>query len=71
MPPKYVFNHIALYGDGLWGIYHKLDKKIPKTVECYGEPISSATELDDAISMALSVGVKRWDIQVIGGMIDD
>lgn len=39
MPPKYVFNYVALYDDATdeWKVYEKLQKRIPKNVECYGD----------------------------------
>ena len=68
MPPKYVFNHIVLYDEvnQLWCVYHKLDKRIPKTVEHYGP---SPLYVDDSVSKclknSLKHGVKPWDLQVI------
>lgn len=68
MPPKYIFNYVALFDitKNVWCIFHKLDKRIPKTVECYGKtPIVFADSLEVAIELARNCGVARFDIQVI------
>lgn len=69
MPPKYVFNHVALYDECscVWRIYPKHDKRIPKNVDCYGTSccIASAALIEDAKRLAVAKGVKPWDIQVI------
>lgn len=65
--PKYVFNHIAIYDptNDTWSIHHKLDKRIPKTHECYGSnSIATGPTLESAIDSAVRNGVKRWDIQI-------
>ena len=54
MPPKhkFTFNYVALYDDinDEWRIYRKLDKRIPKTVECYGNRfLSKSKTLKNAI----------------------
>lgn len=67
MPPKYVFNHICISGGAEWFAYHKLGKKIPKTVDCYGSKyVAKGDTVEDAINSAVKNGVKRFDIQVIG-----
>ena len=67
---KYTYNHIALYDDAndVWNVYHKLDKDIPKTVECYGTSNIIATGktlvavLDDAV---INHNIPVYDIEVI------
>lgn len=64
-PPKFVFNHICLYdGKETYGVFHKLDKRIPKQFDKYGKPLYSANTLSDALDLAIKNGVKRWDIFV-------
>ena len=68
MKPKYVFNHVALFdGDTEeWKLYHKLDKRISKTVESYGNRyISKSKTLKNLIEnpeKAREVGVNSWEI---------
>lgn len=67
MPPKYVFNHICINNGAEWFVYHKLGKKIPKTVECYGGGyIAKGSTVKDALLAANNNGVKTFDVQVIG-----
>lgn len=62
-PPKYVFNHICLYdGKSTYGVFHKLDKRIPKEFSKYGKPLYAADSLSEVLSIAIKNGVKRWDI---------
>lgn len=73
MPPKYVFNHIMLFDDETeeFLVYHKKDKRIPKTVDHYGpSPIAKSKSISDAVDSAVAKGVKRWDIY-IKGVSDD
>ena len=68
MPPKYVFNHILLFDIETqeYRVYPKLDKKIPKTTECYGQKcIAKGYTVDEAISSAVSLGIKHYDIQKV------
>lgn len=68
MPPKYVFNYVALYDDtvGLWKIFQKHDKRIPKDVACYGGRVLGVGEsIDSAIKDAECNGVKHYDVQVV------
>ena len=68
MPPKYVFNHVVMYdpSQDIWRVYRKLDKKIMKTVECYGsKSIANGMTPDEAIESAMKQGVKRWDVQIL------
>ena len=66
MKPRYVFNHFAIFDleNNKWNICHKLDKRIPKTVDAYGAPVASHSDLGGAIKMAMENGVKRFDIQI-------
>lgn len=62
-PPKYVFNHICLYdGESTYGVFHKLDKRIPKEFSKYGKPLFVANSLPEVLDIAASNGVGRWDI---------
>lgn len=76
-PPRYVFNHICLYdeSDDLWRVYHKKDKRIPKTRECYGLGgcIGVGLTIDDAIADACENGngVYARDIQILKNKVDD
>lgn len=81
MPPKYVFNYVALFDEETeeWKVYHKLDKRIPKTVECYGNGwIRKSKSLEIAIEKPENLGEvemnslgssdlnpSKFDIQVI------
>ena len=75
MPPKYVFNHICVFDlpENEWVVYHKLSKKIPKTVECYGKSncIAKGNTVDEAIASAAQKGVAPFDIQVIEVISND
>ena len=68
MPPKYVFNYVMLYDDdsSQWRVYHKLDKRIPKTCDCYGPSyICSGNSESICLKNAEKKGVNSWDVQVI------
>ena len=63
-----MFNHVVMYdpSEDIWKVYRKLDKKIMKTVECYGsKSIANGMTPDEAIESAMKQGVKRWDVQVL------
>lgn len=65
-PPKYVFNHIMITDGELWYIYHKLDKRIPKTVEHYGSRfVASGSSESICLKNFVSQGGKPWDVQIV------
>lgn len=66
MPPRYKYNCVAIEDkeNGEWFIFHKLNKRIPKTIECYGSSyVGRGKTLDDAMDDAVANGIQRWDIQ--------
>ena len=71
-PPRFVFNHICMFDlvTQKWYVYHRLQKKLNKTVECYGNSyLGVGDTADDAIADAVKEnGVKRYDVQVLGGL---
>lgn len=72
MPPKHVFNHLLFFDGVEWRIYHKLDKRIPKNVDCYPKhPIVSADRIEVAIELAMACGIGRWDIQIINNDLSE
>lgn len=67
MPPKYVFNHLAIFDDNesVWKVFEKHDKRIPKDVHHYGSRVLGKGEtVESAIKDAECNGVKPWDVQV-------
>lgn len=71
---QFVFNHVLLFDDETeeYKVYHKKDKRIPKTVDCYGPScIAKGLTADEAIDSAVLCGVYRHDIEPCGGGLID
>ena len=59
-------NHVLLRNphDSEWKCFHRI-RDVPLYAPNYGTPIASGKTIDDCISCAVAMGVKRWDIEVI------
>lgn len=72
--PKSVFNYIAVYDESssLWYVYHKLDKRIPKTRDHYGSKyISKGESLESTLALAHKKGVAPYDVQIIKKVVSN